>query len=307
MDLTGTSVAITGATGFLGRYLARTLHGHGARVVAVARRPERVPALAALGIEARRADLADPDALRAAFRGLDVVVSNAGLISVGEHGRDTLIQANVEGTRNVLRAAAEAGAGRVIMTSSATVYRPKAGHFYGEDDPLRGADDRVSRFAWYALSKAMAEREAWRLADELGLGLTTFRPHAIHGAFDDHGATAWMRRLTRWPLGLWLWGTRFPSVYAGDLAEAVARMVERPVSIGRAYNLTGEPDTHSFWDLLRAWRQAGGQVSPAVLPLPVPMVRRYDLARAQADLDFVNRPLVDGFRETLALEAAGGL
>lgn len=307
MELSGATVAVTGATGFIGRYLVRTLLQRGARVIAVVRNPDRVPAMAAAGVILRRADLADRGALIEGLRGADAVLSNAGLIGIGEQGFDALMRSNLEGTRNVLTAAAEAGVRRVVMTSSATVYRPVRGHFYRETDPLRDASDRVTRFGWYAVSKAVAEREAWRLAAEHDLLLSTFRPHAVHGAFDDHGATAWMRRLTSQPVGLWLAGLRFPSVYAGDLAIAACRMIERSHAAGKAYNLANEPDEHTFWDLLRAHRDAGGQASRLVIPLPAPLSRRFDLTLAKADLDFENRPLVEGFREMLALESSGAL
>jgi nucleoside-diphosphate-sugar epimerase len=307
MDLSRSTVAVTGATGFMGRYLVRALLARGARVVAVVRNPDRVPALAAAGVELRRADLADRAALAAGFAGVDAVLSNAGLISIGQHDHATVIRSNVEGTANALNAAADAGVRRVIMTSSAVVYRPRFDQTYTEDHPLREAGDLTHRFNVYAVSKALAEREAWRIAGARGLALSTFRPQAIYGAFDDHGATAWLKRLNQGPVGLWLAGMRYPSVYAGDLAEATCRMLERPVAEGRAYNLTAPPDLRTFWDLLREWREAGGRAPRLVLPLPAPTVRRYAIDRAQADLDFVNRDLVDGMREVLALEAAGGL
>src|SRR5690606_4106129 len=98
----------------------------------------------------------------------------------------------------------------------------------------------------------------------------------------------------------------FPSVYAGDLAEATMRMLERSVAVGRAYNVAGTEDT-DFWALYEGWRAAGGPAPAVVLPVPVPLRRRFDLTRVTTDLDWSNRPLVDGFRETLALEAAGDL
>ena len=157
------------------------------------------------------------------------------------------------------------------------------------------------------LDKAVAEREAWRLAGELGIGLSTVRPHGVHGAWDATGTTAWMRWLTRLPVGLWLASTRFPSIYAGDLAEGICRILERPSAAGRAYNLANQPSAHTTWDMLRAYRDAGGPVGPVVVPLPVPITRQYDISRAEQDLDFENRPLVDGFRDMLAIEAAGGI
>ena len=65
----GATIAVTGATGFLGRYLADELLRRGARVVGVVRNPTALPELRERGVELRRADLADWDRLEAGFRG----------------------------------------------------------------------------------------------------------------------------------------------------------------------------------------------------------------------------------------------
>ncbi|HMV66039.1 MAG TPA: NAD(P)-dependent oxidoreductase, partial [Myxococcota bacterium] len=239
--------------------------------------------------------------------GVDAVLANAAVISVGAHDRDTIVRTNVEGTRNVMLAMADAGVRRAVYTSTATVYAPRADHTYREDDPLRDPAARGHRFNWYAISKSAAEQAAWELATAHQIALTAIRPHAIHGAWDEHGATAWLRRMTGLPVGAWLAGTRFPSVYAGDLADAVCAALERPVAAGRAYNIAGEPGAHTFWDLLRAWREAGGDTARIVLPIPAPMARRYVIDRARDELGFTNRPLVEGLRESLALERSGAL
>ncbi len=78
------TVAVTGATGFIGRYLVQALVERGTRVVGVVRSPDKVPALRDHPrVEMRKADLADRAALTAAFDGVDAVISNAGLISIG--------------------------------------------------------------------------------------------------------------------------------------------------------------------------------------------------------------------------------
>lgn len=304
MELTGATVAVTGATGFIGRNIVRCLQERGAHVVGVVRSPHKVPSLAASGVELRRADLGDVDSLAAGFAGCDAVISNAGLIGLGDRSAAELIATNVQGTRNVVDAMERAGVSRVVLTSSATAYHPRRDHFYREDCALRSAGPLTHRFNAYAVSKAVGETAAWELAEERGLQLTTIRPHAVHGAFDNHSLMSWMKWLNGGPVGLWVKRLQYPSVYAGDLADAFARALEHEVSIGRAYNITGEPDVHDFWALLDAWKAAGAHVPAVVVPLPVPMRRRYDITRATTDLGWSNRPLADGFAEILALEAA---
>lgn len=302
MKLSGKRVAVTGATGFVGRSLVRTLASRGAHVVGVVRNPDKVPSLRAAGVELRQADLGSRAALTQALSGVDAVFSNAALIGIGDKSREALIETNVQGTQNVLQAAADAGATRVVMTSSAAAYREKPGAHYSETDPLLDRDDAVGRFGWYSQSKGVAEREAWKLAEALGLSLSTVRPHQIHGAFDDTGFTRWMRRFMRPPVSLFPARMRLPSVYVGDLTEAMCRCLERPHTIGRAYNVTGDPDGPTYWDLMRAYGEAGGKTPMLVVPVPVPIRRTYDLRRARAELDFENRPAIEGFREMLRLE-----
>lgn len=299
MDLRGARVAVTGATGFLGRYVCAALLDRGARVIGAVRRPDRVPALATRGVEMRRADLASPAELESALRGADAVVSNAALFSLTNQRWQDHAQTNVDGTRNVLVAAALAGVKRVVHVSSVAVYKG-GGARIAEDAPQH--DERSMRLPWtvYAISKALSEQLAWRVAADRGLELTTVRPCIIYGAHDPN-FTPLLRWLVWPPVALVPALAGMPFVYAGDVAEGIALCLERPVAIGKAYNLTGDDAT--IWRLVDAWREAGGRAPWLRLPLPIPIARGYDHARATADLGWTNRSLVDGLRETLRLDA----
>ena len=299
MDLRDARIAVTGATGFLGRYIVDVLLARGAHVVGVVRNPERVPDLAAR-IELRRADLADRALLAAGFAGADAVVSNAALFSLRNQRWEDHQKANVRGTVNVFDALADAGVARVAHVSSVAVYAAH-GPLVGEDAPQLSASLRRTMFNTYSISKAVSEQVAWRKAAEHGLALTTVRPCAIYGAFDPN-FTAVVRRLLDLPLTIMPAWTRIPLIYAGDVAEAIARALERPAAVGRAYNVTG--DDLTMWEFARAWREAGGPAG-FVLPLPFPFARRYDHTRARVELDWQNRPFVQALRDTFAREAAG--
>jgi NAD(P)H dehydrogenase (quinone) len=103
-------IAVTGATGQLGRLVVEALLGRGVpagRVVAVVRDPEKAAGLAARGVQVRRADYTRPETLDAAFEGV---------------GRLLLISGNEVGQRlpqhaNVVRAAQKAGVGLLAYTS----------------------------------------------------------------------------------------------------------------------------------------------------------------------------------------------
>jgi nucleoside-diphosphate-sugar epimerase len=297
VELAGTTVAVTGATGFLGRYIVRVLAERRARVVGVVRNPDRVRELATVCGALRRADLADVDALARGFEGAAAVVSNAALLPVRNWRTADHERTNVQGTENVLRAAAAAGVRRIVHVSSVSVYRGGAG-------PLDESRPFATEHGWlthaYGVSKARAEARAWEVAAELGLALTTLRPCLIYGAFDTN-FMPFLRALLSLPVSAVPAGTRLPMVYAGDVAEAVALALERDVAIGRAYNVTDDPGT--LWAFCDAWRTAGGRAPRLVLPLPIPYSQRFDARRAATELGWRPRPVVDALRETFALEA----
>jgi len=304
-ELSGARIAVTGATGFIGRYLCWALAGEGARVVAVVRRPERAADLERDGMLVAQADLQDRGALERAFRGADFLVANAALVSIGARSLDELVRTNVHGTENQLDAAAAAGVERGVYISSAVVYARRPGHFYREVDPLLAAQGG-NRFQYYAISKAAAERAAWRRAERHGMTLSSVRPHTVYGAFDRGTFSVWLKRFMSTPgVGVFPKGVYLPAVFAGDLADAVGRMLVRDAARGRAYNIASAPDEVSYWDMMQAYRRAGGRAPKVVLPVPFPFRRRYDTSRAQRELDFLPRPLVEGFRDMVERERRG--
>ncbi len=306
-SLKGKRIAVTGATGFVGRYIVDVLLKRGASVIGVVRNPDRVPELRDKGVELRRADLREPEALQAGFEGSDAIVSNAALFAVSkmvsfdrglwdEHERT-----NVEGTTNVMRAAAAAGVHRVVHVSSVAVYRNTfARHGTEELGQLNELSWRTPMNA-YQISKALSEQAAWKLAKELGLQLTTVRPCTIYGAFDPNFTPI----VKRWLSMAWVpfpTMLRLPLVYAGDVAEAIALALEKPASIGKAYNTTGED--LDIGEFVNAWAEAGGTLNAARLPFPLPAVQSFDHSRATKELGWRNRPYVETLRETFALERA---
>ncbi|MEO1339287.1 MAG: hypothetical protein AAFV29_26845, partial [Myxococcota bacterium] len=79
---------------------------------------------------------------------------------------------------------------------------------------------------------------------------------------------------------------------------------ERPAASGRAYHVCSDPDELSYWRLMRAYRQAGGRTPTVVLPIPVPIRRRYSTDRMRADLDFMPSSPVESFRRMLESDAS---
>ena len=173
------TVAVTGPTGTLGFGLLPLLQADErvGRIIGVARRPFDPAAHGWTKMDYRRGDVRDPDALRVAFEGADVVVHLAFLIVGGS--RATTMSINVDGTLNTFRAAAAAGARRFVYTSSVAAY----GFF--RENPIGMTERwpvRPARRLFYAQEKAEVERlvlaEAARHED---LDVYLLRPPAVLG------------------------------------------------------------------------------------------------------------------------------
>ncbi|MFH1132082.1 MAG: NAD(P)-dependent oxidoreductase [Pseudomonadota bacterium] len=299
MDLSKAQIAVTGATGFLGRYIVDALLRRGTKVVGVVRNTSRVPELLAKGVEMRKADLRQRDQMAQGFVGVDAVVSNAALFSLHNRNWEDHFETNIQGTQNIFDAMIDVGVRRIIHISSTAVYQKFLGERATEDHP------KLSRKKWrwglgtYAASKAFSEQRAWELAEEHRLQLTVIRPGGIYGAFDSN-LTSIVKRMMRWPIAPVPVFTRLSFVYAGDVAEAIALALEKPIAIGKAYNVTGEEQT--IWQFLKAWKEAGGKSPMIKIPFPFPYRWLFDNNRAKKDLGWGNSSYVDGLKDTFAQE-----
>jgi nucleoside-diphosphate-sugar epimerase len=297
MDLTGRTIAITGATGFLGSHIALELLKRGARVRGVVRSPEKGAWLADQGVELARADLMDKAALTEAFRGVDAVVSNAALYVLRPKSWADFLRTNQLGTENVFDAAYAAGVGRIVHVSTCGVYRIRPWGTITEDAPKLTLRDRWTNWA-YTVTKSLSEESAWERARTYGQQLTVVRPAGIFGPRDTQAVPLY-RWFMRWPL-LLVPTLRFPMAHGGDIAGGVIGALENDQSVGRAYNLVGE--LLSVYQFLRAWKRVAGR-GPLLVPLPLPLAFDFDCTAAKTDLGYRNRPIEESIRDTLAASA----
>lgn len=172
---------LTGGTGFVGRNLAEVLSAAGWRVTALVRAGSRAGYLKELGIETVEARLEDTQSLRAVMpKGLDVVFHVAADTSPWRGHRARQWRTNVEGTRNMLQVAMEAGAGRFVHTSTIAVYGHQAGRF---DE--RAEKHGLGSWIGYVNSKSHAEAAVLEAAQG-GLDTVILNPGHILGRYDSH-------------------------------------------------------------------------------------------------------------------------
>ncbi len=299
MELGGKTIAITGATGFLGGYLVDNLLARGAHLIAVVRNPGKARALAERGVEVRRADLAERDALIEGFRGADAVISNAAVVSFTKP-KETA-RTNIEGTRNVFEAIVHAGIKRAIAVSSTAAY-PSTLFRIDERTPIRSGH-AVGFLSAYGESKAAAERIAWQLSEAHGIALTTVRPCGIT-APQDKLLMQTLERLLKLPIAPFPIFSTIGVVHAADVAEAITLSLEHPeVSVGKAYNLQGA--TASLWELGNAWKRAGGRASFLRVPVPIPYSLRFDDERARKELGWHPRSVQAILDEAVRVRKSG--
>lgn len=166
---------VTGANGHLGNNLVRQLLARGQQVRAGVREPGNCPALSGLGCQLVRAELQDFDSLRRSLQGVDVLYQVAAVFKHwAKNPQAEIIDPNVQGTRTILRAAAEAGVRRVVYVSSVAAVGHNGQYL---DESVWNTDQRNP----YYLSKILSERAAWEAAQAYGLSMVTVQPSAIIG------------------------------------------------------------------------------------------------------------------------------
>ncbi|HXK17527.1 MAG TPA: NAD-dependent epimerase/dehydratase family protein [Polyangiaceae bacterium] len=267
-------VLVTGATGFVGRWVTRALREAGSDVVAFARRfPSGSPSRVA-GVTQVRGDVLSSSDVAAAMSDVDAVIHCAGSVSLKQRDSEALELANVVGTTNVLTAAA-ARSIRVIHTSTTASIGPtREPRNLDEAAPAATLDFECA----YVTSKRRAEAIALSYARD-GLDIVVLNPGVVLGP-GDFGATS-----TQIVLGYLTGQLRF-HLRGGasfcdvrDVANAYVSALERGRK-GERYLLAGNNRSHAE---LQAELQLLTGLAPS-LPLPQPtadLLARWSSATAR--------------------------
>jgi len=254
------NVFVTGGTGFVGAHLVNALRARGDTVTALVRRPALVGQLG-WGPEVRlvRGDLDDEAALREGSAGADVVYHVAGKIAARNVAE--FMATNRDGTANVLEAARDAGARRVLFVSSLAVGGPTTpGHPIDENRPPMPVTD-------YGRSKLAAED----LVRAMPLAWTIVRPPVVYGEW-DRGTLKIFQLARRGVVPVFGDGSQELSViHAEDLARSLIAAATSPAAVGRVY-FAAHPTTTTSRELVLAAGRAFGR-TPRIVPVP-PLVAR---------------------------------
>lgn len=172
---------VTGATGFVGSAVLRKLVAAGRETRVLARESSDRGNLEGVKCEVVTGDLTDADSLRAAVAGCDAVLHVAADYRLWVPDPDVLDRVNIQGSVDLFRAAAEAGVGRMLYTSSvATLGLHKDGTAADEETPSTLSD----MVGAYKASKFKAEQAVRALIEDEGLPIVIVNPSAPIGPRD---------------------------------------------------------------------------------------------------------------------------
>lgn len=243
----GRRVAITGATGFVGYHVARSLLAQGAQLIALVRAGSDRNCLLAAGAECAEAPLADVARMARACSGCEFLFHIAGAVDFGDDWKK-LRQLNMGGTQNVVTAARAAGVRRVVHTSSIVAVGATYGSIIQDETaPWTLGNLRIP----YVTTKREAEDVA---LSATGIDVVVVNPACVLGP-DDFTASEFGTLCRRF------WFGRLPIHFGGgnnfvdvrDVASGhlLAAQLGR---VGQRYLLSGTNRTTTgfFADLARA-------------------------------------------------------
>lgn len=255
MTLRDEMITVFGASGFIGRYVVRSLAKAGYRVRAATRRPHLAHELKPMGVVGQvqlvQANLRNADSVARAIEGSSGVVNLVGILFEG--GRQTFDSLQSEGAKLVAETAAEAGIERFVQISAI------------------GADAEST--SKYARTKALGE-QAVRAAIPTA---TILRPSIVFGTEDQFFNK--FADMARFAPALPLIGggqTKFQPVWCADVAAAALAALESEEARGKTYELGG-PEVYSFKELMEYILETIRR--PRLLaPIPFPIATLMGLA-----------------------------
>jgi len=228
---------VSGANGFIGHHLVKRLLGLKAPVRALIQEDTTEPAWGR-EVDVVRTDVRNPDALRAAVSGVELVYHLAGKVHDLRHTDDSHEQEMITlgGTKNIFDAGMEMGVKRFIFLSSL--------HVYGRNsDVLNDETAACHPVSAYGQAKLAAEQYILKRGKKSGIHVSCLRPGAVYGP----GCKGYLLRMIRFiDIGLFppppSVANRRSLAHVSNLVEATLLAASNPAANGQCYNVTdGRP------------------------------------------------------------------
>lgn len=257
MSLRGKKVLVTGADGFIGSHLTQSLIAHGCDVRAFVYYNsfnswgwiDSFPPDVRTKLEVFSGDIRDPNGVRKAMEGVDVVFHLAALIAIpfSYHSPDSYVDTNIKGTLNVVQAARDFKTGRVLVTSTSEVYGTAQYVPIDEKHPRQPQSP-------YSASKIGADCIAESFFRSFDLPITIVRPFNTYGPRQSARAVipTIITQLLNGAANIKLGDLR-PTrdlLFVADTVEAFLAIAECPALIGEDVNIATQSEI-SVGDLAR--------------------------------------------------------
>ncbi|HLW00293.1 MAG TPA: NAD(P)H-binding protein [Ktedonobacterales bacterium] len=239
---------ITGSTGFVGRHLVKRLVAEGEKPRCLARSQQKATqTLPTDKIEVAIGDTTRPDTLEPAMRGIETVVHSAFITADIKEGRGVSYQAvNVEGTKNIVEAARQAGVKKIVLVSGLGTKPDKPGS--------------------YMQGRYLAEQ----YVKNSGLAWSVIQPSV---QFGEHAAFfKGLADLIRTAPIVPVIGTsqrRFQPIWVEDVARCLTTQIREESRNGKTY-VVGGPEQFTYGEVLDMLAQALGK-KRLKAPLPMPL------------------------------------
>jgi len=253
-------IALTGATGFIGRHLLDELPKRGYRVRVLLRRPSEVPAGASSAVIG---DIASPHNMAAALRDVDMVIHSAGLAhAMSGRPEDDYRTINTDATVKLAQAAERAGVKRFVFLSSIRAQTGPTAEGVVTEAQEPGPTDPYGR------SKLEAERGL----SALGLDWVALRPVLVYGP-GVKGNMAALLSLAQspWPLPLGALSAKRSLLSLDNLAAAVDTVLRAEGPLRRPF-IVADPEPVTIPEIVTAMRKGFGR-GPGLIPVPSVFLR----------------------------------
>lgn len=265
----GRTVLVTGATGFVGRYLCRRLLEENFRVRGTLLESE-YPSSLVSGVEPVTVKpLASDTAWGHALAGVDIIIHLAARVHVmDDPAAEPLAEfrkVNVEGTAHLAGAAARAKVKRFVFISSVKVNGEENISPYLSDSAANPSDP-------YGVSKWEAEQALRKIEAEAGLEVVTIRPTLVYGPGVKANFLKMMKIVSRGiPLPFASINNRRSLIYVGNLVDALVACAVHPEAAGRTY-LVSDGEDLSTPELIRRTGSALG-IAARLFYMPVALMK----------------------------------
>lgn len=252
---------VTGANGFTGSHLVRTLEQQGNSVVGLVRKSSNLTRLSDCQVQLVYGDITDRSVLRAAMAGVDRVFHTAAYVELGLVNEAEMQRVNVEGTRAVLEVAQAVGVSKLVYCSTIGVFGDTGGQVV--DETFKRTQTGFS--SAYDRTKYQAQQ----LVDEFasrGLPVVSILPSGIFGPDDPHFGPV-IQQFLKGRLKLWAGGDRMTGiVHVDDLVAAMILAAEKGVPKEHYIISAGELTTRQMFEILS---QETGIPVPREAPKPL--------------------------------------